>query len=99
MDTINVAEARKEFASLMTRVAYNGERIIVERHGKPLMAWVSIEDLRRLEKLDQQQAAGSAEGERLLALAAELRRQILAGRGGLPLPDSAEMIRRLRDEH
>ncbi len=99
MDAINVAEARKEFAALMTRVAYQGERILIERHGRPLMAWVSVEDLHKLEMLDQQTVGTREEQERSLAQAAELRGQILASRGGVPLPDSGQTIRRLRDDH
>jgi antitoxin (DNA-binding transcriptional repressor) of toxin-antitoxin stability system len=37
-ETINVVEAKKNFSDLMSRVAYAGERLVVERHGKPMMA-------------------------------------------------------------
>jgi prevent-host-death family protein len=53
METINVADAREQFADLMGRVAYGGERIIVQRRGKPMMAWISLEDLGRLEAFEQ----------------------------------------------
>lgn len=49
MEMINVADAREQFADLMGRVAYGGERIIVQRRGKPMMAWISLGDLGRLE--------------------------------------------------
>ena len=52
METISVADAREQFADLMGKVAYGGQRIIVQRRGKPMMAWVSLDDLSRLEALD-----------------------------------------------
>jgi prevent-host-death family protein len=37
---IPVTEARAEFADLINRVGYGGERVIITRHGKPLVALV-----------------------------------------------------------
>lgn len=46
----SVADAKKHLSELMSRVAYNQERFIIERRGKPMAALVSIEDLARLEQ-------------------------------------------------
>ncbi|GGZ55720.1 antitoxin [Streptomyces inusitatus] len=46
---IPVTQARAELADLINRVVYGGERVVVTRHGKPLVALVSAEDLERLE--------------------------------------------------
>lgn len=48
---IPVTQARAELADLINRVVYGGERVVVTRHGKPLVALVSAADLRRLEAL------------------------------------------------
>ncbi|WP_328745384.1 type II toxin-antitoxin system Phd/YefM family antitoxin [Streptomyces sp. NBC_00285] len=48
---IPVTQARAELADLINRVVYGGERVVVTRHGKPLVALVSAADLERLEKL------------------------------------------------
>ncbi len=48
---IPVTQARAEFADLINRVVYGGERVVVTRHGKPLVALVSAADLERLEQL------------------------------------------------
>ena len=48
---IPVTQARAELADLINRVVYGGERVVVTRHGKPLVAIVSADDLRRLEEL------------------------------------------------
>ena len=37
---------------VLRRAEYGGERVVVERHGKPVAAIVSIDDLRRLEATD-----------------------------------------------
>ncbi|MEU1215365.1 type II toxin-antitoxin system Phd/YefM family antitoxin [Streptomyces sp. NPDC005791] len=46
---IPVTQARAELAELINRVVYGGERVVVTRHGKPLIALVSAADLQRLE--------------------------------------------------
>ncbi|MEU5591435.1 type II toxin-antitoxin system Phd/YefM family antitoxin [Streptomyces sp. NPDC020298] len=50
---IPVTQARAELADLINRVVYGGERVVVTRHGKPLVALVSAADLERLDALDQ----------------------------------------------
>jgi prevent-host-death family protein len=41
---IPVTEARAEFADLINRVGYGGERVIITRHGKPLVALVPADE-------------------------------------------------------
>ncbi|MFH8444526.1 type II toxin-antitoxin system Phd/YefM family antitoxin [Streptomyces sp. NPDC018026] len=48
---IPVTQARAELADLINRVVYGGERVVVTRHGKPLVALVSAADLERLEEV------------------------------------------------
>ncbi|MCX5058794.1 MULTISPECIES: type II toxin-antitoxin system Phd/YefM family antitoxin [unclassified Streptomyces] len=50
---IPVTQARAELADLINRVVYGGERVVVTRHGKPLVALVSAADLARLEELQE----------------------------------------------
>ena len=49
MATMTVAEAKNRFSDVLRRAEYGGERVVVERHGKPVAAIVSTDDLRRLE--------------------------------------------------
>ncbi len=44
--------ARNQFADLVNRAAYAGERVIVHRRKKPVAAVVPLEDLELLEKLE-----------------------------------------------
>jgi prevent-host-death family protein len=46
---VGVHEAKTHLSEYLNRAAYRGERILVERHGKPVAALVSLEDLSRLE--------------------------------------------------
>ncbi|MEU3049730.1 type II toxin-antitoxin system Phd/YefM family antitoxin [Streptomyces sp. NPDC006984] len=57
---IPVTQARAELADLINRVVYGGERVVVTRHGKPLVALVSAADLERLDALE----AAAVEEER-----------------------------------
>ena len=49
-ESIDVADAKKRLSELMSRVAYNRERFLVQRRGKPMAALVSAEDLLILEQ-------------------------------------------------
>ncbi|MFE6334976.1 type II toxin-antitoxin system Phd/YefM family antitoxin [Streptomyces sp. NPDC057798] len=60
---IPVTQARAELADLINRVVYGGERVVVTRHGKPLVALVSAADLERLDALD-----GPAEDQVITAI-------------------------------
>lgn len=79
---IPVTQARAELADLINRVVYGGERVVVTRHGKPLVALVSAADLRRLEEAEQPPGEGQEEqvistvslGERARSAAGERRR-------------------------
>ncbi|GAA4563098.1 type II toxin-antitoxin system Phd/YefM family antitoxin [Planotetraspora kaengkrachanensis] len=48
-EEIPVTQARAVFAELVNRVAYGGERIVMTRHGKPIVALVPAADLERLQ--------------------------------------------------
>ena len=52
MTRLNASEAREHFSDTINRVAYQGERIVLHRHGKDLVAVVPIADLAALEKIE-----------------------------------------------
>jgi prevent-host-death family protein len=64
---IPVTQARAELADLINRVVYGGERVVVTRHGKPLVALVSAADLERLDALDEADGADGAGEERIIS--------------------------------
>ena len=49
---MNIAEIRNHLADAINRVAYAGERIILKRRGKGIVALVSMEDLALLEEME-----------------------------------------------
>jgi prevent-host-death family protein len=49
---LTASDARQNFADLVNRAAYGGERIIVHRRKKPVAAVVPIEDLELLEEIE-----------------------------------------------
>jgi prevent-host-death family protein len=74
---IPVTQARAELADLINRVVYGGERVVVTRHGKPLVALVSA-DLERLDALEEQageQVVSSVSGVREAGSAARERQR------------------------
>lgn len=70
---VPVTQARAELAELINRVVYGGERVVVTRHGKPLVALVSAADLQRLEDVD------TAAEERVISTVSSVRPTVSAG--------------------
>jgi prevent-host-death family protein len=52
MMEVGVHEIRANLAEVINRVAYGGERVILERRSKPVLALVSMEDLELLNALE-----------------------------------------------
>lgn len=50
--SFTAVQAREQFADLVNRSAYRGERITLTRRGKGIAAVVPIEDLRLLEQIE-----------------------------------------------
>jgi prevent-host-death family protein len=96
--TVSMTQAKNRLADVVNRAAYGGERIVLLSRGKPKAAVISFEDLQVLEGLQEEKKTRRALMENWLAEARALRREILKRREGVPLPDSAEMLRELRKE-
>jgi prevent-host-death family protein len=71
MPRIPASEARLQFAEVVNKVAFGGERVVLHRHGKDVAAIVPVDDLRLLEALenrmdlDAARAAPSEKGPRI----------------------------------
>jgi antitoxin Phd len=50
--TISTAEARKNFADIVNRVAYGKEPIVLTRRGQEVAALVSIDELELLRQIE-----------------------------------------------
>ena len=57
---LTASATRQNFADILNRAAYGGERIIVHRRKKPVAAVVPIEDLELLEKLEDEMDVAAA---------------------------------------
>jgi prevent-host-death family protein len=53
--SVSATAARQSFSESLNRAAYGGERVVIQRHGKPIAAVVPIEDLRLLEEAEDAQ--------------------------------------------
>jgi prevent-host-death family protein len=82
MTHVGVTKLRSDAAHIISRVQYKGERIILERHGKPAAALISIEELEFFERLE----------DRLDDLAAD---EAMRESEGKPLIEFEEMKRRV----
>ncbi len=52
MTEIGVADIRANLADVINRVAYGGERIVLQRRGKQVLAVVPMEDLALIEQIE-----------------------------------------------
>ena len=50
--TITTADARKNFADIVNKVAYGKEPIVLTRRGQEIAALISIEELQLLQKIE-----------------------------------------------
>ena len=57
---VTTAEARKNFADIVNNVAYGKDPVVLTRRGKELVALISMEDLRLLRQLEEQQDISDA---------------------------------------
>ncbi len=81
---IGVKEVRDNLADALNRVAYQGERIVLERRGKGVAVLVSMDDLALLEAVEDREDVKAAR-----KVLAEMKRK---GEKGIPL---AEVKQRL----
>jgi prevent-host-death family protein len=50
---IPVSDFKNEIAEVINRVAYAGERVLLQRHGKDVAALVSMKELKILQEIEQ----------------------------------------------
>ena len=55
MADFGIADLRTHMAEAVNRAAYGGERVILTRRGKAVVALVSLDDLAMLETLEDQE--------------------------------------------
>ncbi len=90
---VSATEARIHFGELMRQVVTRREAIIVERGGKSQVVILAVDEYERLR-----QAAGYRGWEAALTRAGEVGARIAARRGGVALPEAAEVIHEAREE-
>lgn len=52
LPSITATLIRERLAEVINKVSVRGDRVLIERHGKPVAALISLEDLELLEKLE-----------------------------------------------
>jgi len=52
IESLPASQARARLSELLNAVSVRGDRIVLERHGKPIAALISIEDLEMFQYLE-----------------------------------------------
>jgi prevent-host-death family protein len=94
--SISVMDFRKRIGDILSRVHYTGEQFVIERNGEPVAAIIAIDDLKRLQTLDENIEPLRERWHKSLAEAQALRESIAERQGGL-VTDSAEDVRDMRE--
>jgi prevent-host-death family protein len=81
MSTTSISELKSALSEFLNRAAYGRERIIVASRGKPKAAVISIEDLHRLEELED-----------AMTYRIEIERRAHQALGRLPKRDRVRMV-------
>ncbi len=90
MEQFSIGQVKRDISTLVNRVAYGGERIVLTSRGKPKAALVSIEDYQRLRK--DEQANRRQRWQAWLASTETLTQKILDRRRGAGI-DVDELLR------
>ncbi len=89
--TMTATEARVHFGEVIRRVTEDGEQIIVERGGTPVVVVISVQDYHRYR-------ATCPEDEGWRDLMKRTHEQILAELGDRELTPADEVLRQVREE-
>jgi prevent-host-death family protein len=89
--TISATEARIHLGEVMRAVVEKDETIVIERSGKPLAVFISVDHYRRLQN-------GSAGEEDWWERAERVAARIQSRRGDRPQPDVSDVIHDMREE-
>lgn len=97
---VSMSKLRQNLGSLVNRAAYGGEHIVLVAHGEPKAAIIGIEDLRRLQQLNDYFITHKEQESTVLARADRLREQIRAWQEahGITPEATAETLDQLRAE-
>jgi prevent-host-death family protein len=60
MERLTASQARDNFATVVNRVAFGRERLVIQRRGKDMVALISMEDLVYLMTLEEREDVDDA---------------------------------------
>ncbi len=78
MSEMPISEARDHLGELVSRVEHAADRVVLTRHGKPVAAVISMDDLRRLEAAEDEADLAAAREALAAAEARVPHREVLA---------------------
>jgi prevent-host-death family protein len=91
MKHLNIRLMRSNLSDTVNRAYYQGERIILERRGKPVAALVPVDDLRALEALENR-----VDLEEAIKALADMKRK---GIKPIPWAEAERQLDRARARH
>lgn len=96
---VSMTKLRQNLGNLVNRAAYGGQRIVLISHGEPKAAIIGVQDLQRLQQLNDDLINQPDRYAHALATADQLRERIREWQKtqGLMPEDTVETLRQLRE--
>ena len=94
---VSIAEAKNRFSEIINQVVFAKKRIIINSHGRPKAAMISLDELQRFEEMEDGSIRLKETRLRSLDKAAQLRKEIFARKMEI-VSDPSEDLDQIREE-
>ena len=94
---VSIGEAKNKLSRIINEVVFAGKRVILNSHGRPKAAMISLDELKKFEEMER--ALFPSKQDRLMTLvkAAQVREKIFK-RKKKTVSDSSKDLNRIREE-
>ena len=94
---VSIGEAKNRLSRIINEVVFAKKRIILNSHGKPKAAMISLDELKKFEEMERSFFPSKRGGLMTLEKAAQLREQIFERRKKT-VCDSSKDLNQIREE-
>lgn len=95
--TVSIAEAKNRLSKIINEVVFAKKRIIINSHGQPKAAMISLDDLKKFEEMEDGFTHLKETRLRSLDRAGQLRKEIFARKMKI-VSDSSEDLHQIREK-
>ena len=94
---VSIAEVKNRLSKIINEVVFAKKRIIINSHGQPKAAMISLDELKKFEEMERSLFPSKRGRSMALEKAAQLREQIL-NRKNKTVCNSSKDLNKIREE-